>query len=381
MEFNTNDSLMDVEDLLNIHSDGDDQLNYASDESALLLDSAEVDTPRLMTPLLLGSATSANLGDCAVNSTVPSSSVVTHQVKPLFSEAQLPVQPGVSNRRAKWLRYKARRNVSKLQVIEEIPKLEVAASTSGAIPKVISAGSVQHTTTASGSSGSSTLEVKSKPRCGQPNIRDSKRKLTSPEDSTQPGKVHKSYANVTKASLRVRIINSGANPPVMTLAQHRIVMRLLMRKLDSYEGPVPSFDGHGFSKSGLTWLQCADTRSKQWLVNAVQTANNDPLLDGLLIRALTDEAALGFKLVSVIFPYFTEDPVDIETVFLRLRRCNPGLDTSLWVKRSDALPTTGWYMLFEIEEASYNFLKNINFMPFYMLGRLAFKDLSARAKK
>ena len=104
MEFNSNDALMDVEDLLNIHSDGDDHLNYASDESVLLMDSADVDTPRLMAPLLLGSATSVNNVDCAVNPTVPSSSVVTHQVKPLLTEAQLSVQPGVSKRRAKWLR-------------------------------------------------------------------------------------------------------------------------------------------------------------------------------------------------------------------------------------------------------------------------------------
>lgn len=67
-------------------------------------------------------------------------------------------------------------------------------------------------------------------------------------------------------------------------------------------------------------------------------------------------------------------------VFDRLTRANKGLNTSKWViKKADPPTDKAWNIVLNIDDASVDFLRKLDFQPFYGLGRVTFK-IDARKK-
>ena len=210
---------------------------------------------------------------------------------------------------------------------------------------------------------------------------ESKRKPNSPL-SPQRFKKAKTYAQVTKNSTKICIKNFADNGEFLKEPEYKIILRLLLKKLDMAEKPCPSFESHGFNiEMGVFWLVCSDTHSVEWVLATFPEVANNPLLDGLIVRALKTDA--NYVRFSIVFPYDEAEPESVSQVLARLRRANDGLDTSYWVPIAISKPSNlkGWFFLLGIDDSSVTFLKNHDFRLHYAFGRVFFREQTPRREK
>ena len=200
-----------------------------------------------------------------------------------------------------------------------------------------------------------------------------KRKPNSPLTADGPKKP-KTYADILKASLRVNISNYADDGAVFSELQYKLILKLLLKKLDSAEKPIPHFEMQGFNKLGTIWINCSDKYSQDWIIAKIPEIAADPLVNHLVIRARVDASA-NYARFGVVFPYEEDDPETKQQILARLRRCNEGLDTSLWTQLSNSKPTNkGWFFLLGIDDESVKFLKNKDMRLHYAFTRLLFRQ-------
>jgi hypothetical protein len=245
------------------------------------------------------------------------------------------------------------------------PPLVPAASSDAFndVASIPSAASGSYQVAGASGAASSASAVVSKTNQGNNKRGRNNESVTNNEAATKKLKL---YSFVIKSDLTVTVIKLNGNG--FSMEDFQDLKAQLTGLLDGIadEDFYPVFDLSRLVGASAVF-HCADAASRDWLNQAIPNLSNN-WLGGLTVL----NPVITWK-AEVILPWYKQSIADTNVILNRLKKANPGLNTSQWLAwKSTDLPKGGKLFTFGLDESSAAFLQSKNLNLHYLTGSCVF---------
>lgn len=173
--------------------------------------------------------------------------------------------------------------------------------------------------------------------------------------------------------IRMAVINTCHPDTMLNQEQADLIQNKLVAAIDAipFGEAAPRFQRFPKFEGGILSMTCADPPTVNWLVKTVQEARElgEAMLTTVNIKDLPKRPK---------FLVWVPEPVEESVVRDRLKKQNAGLITETWRLMSRKVEEKAQTLAYSLDEKSAKVLEDLDFKPYYSLGRVTFKKLKDR---